>query len=378
VSDELHRALSELADDVCAVDLRERALAQSHRIARRVRVLTVATVLTAAAAVTIGIAAVWPAGLGGPPPPAGSVTASPSRDPSAPVLGGWTSTPRASLPGEAVFLSFEPRDDGRFRMSVNRLIDGQLSTAHFLPELGASDCLIGLPSLSPDGSMVVSAVDVTDAGGNVLGAALYVTELDTRQSRRLLDDVGCGSTTWAPDSSRVLASTRDGCRWVAVATGAVSPFEGIDRCGYVAFAQADGVWAQFPDVHTADDSVIATLPAELPGVPEATKVEVQAVSADGRFVVMGTNSGDTTHSREGSWVWDTGAAEFLSIADLLGRGHDQESLTNVVFLPGQAMVVSTVAADESPIWHLVSRAGLVKATLADAPDRIRTGQFAYR
>jgi hypothetical protein len=58
--------------------------------------------------------------------------------------------------------------------------------------------------------------------------------------------------------------------------------------------------------------------------------------------------------------------------------HDQEGLTNVVFLDGQAMVVSTLAADESPVWYLVSRPGLVKATLADAPDRIRTGQFAFR
>jgi hypothetical protein len=55
MNDELRRAMIELADDVSMVDLRDRALAESHRITRRARALAAVTVLTAVAALTIGI-----------------------------------------------------------------------------------------------------------------------------------------------------------------------------------------------------------------------------------------------------------------------------------------------------------------------------------
>jgi Periplasmic component of the Tol biopolymer transport system len=226
MSEQLRRALHDLSTEVSVVDLRDRALATSRRMTRRRRALTAAVAVAVVAVVGGVTAALWPRGLNPtPPPPAETPTPtttlsespspSPSApvDPLAPVLGEWVSSPRASLPGTAVYLSLDPVAGTpvphTYRYTVHRLADGVEQVATLGPDVSLTNCSLNIPSVSPDGSKVAMAAGGVERPGEswVDGASLFVTDLTTGASRRLLDNIECVATIWSADSSRILLTT---------------------------------------------------------------------------------------------------------------------------------------------------------------------------
>jgi hypothetical protein len=391
MSEELRRALHDLSMEVSVVDLRDRALATSRRMTWRHRALA-ATATVAVVTVVAGVTAtLWPRGVDTSPPPSESLSPRPSThaDPLAPVLGERVALPWESLPGTVVYLSFDVLSGNpgahTYQYSVRRVADGVALVASLGPEVTHTDCSFNVPSVSPDGSMVAMA-----AGGKVRpgetwldgtsvfvdGASLFVTDLATGASRRLVDGIECGATIWSPDSARILVSTPSGCRWVDVTTGAATPYERDEGCGYVAFAPTGGFWASYPNVYTPANTVATVVPRP-PDFPEGQPVTIQAVSANGRFVALGHGSTDPGYQREARWLYDTTTGQFLTAGQVLGAAHAGKQITNVVFLANGGMVVSTYdPAAAKHYWHDVAQLGSVVATVV-APGPILTGRFAY-
>jgi hypothetical protein len=394
MSEELRRALHDLATEVSVVDLRDRALATSRRMTRRRQALTAATVVAVVAVLGGVTAALWPRGRNtDPPPPAESPTptasasASPSPEPSTPVdplapaLGPWVSSPRASLPGTALYLTFDVVSASpgayTYRYTVHRLADGVDQAATLGPEVSITNCSANIPALSPDGTTVAMAAGGVERPGEgwVDGAALYVTDVTTGTSRRLVEGIECGAAIWSADSSRLLVQTSSGCHWVDVATGVATAYE-HEACTYVAFAPTGGGWSRFPNVYTPAGAVATTLPRP-PDFPQGPPVTTQAISADGRYVALGYGSTDPGYKREARWLYDTTTGQFLTPAQVLGAAYAGRQITNVVFLAGGGMVVSTFdSATAAHAWHYLPQLGSVAATV-DASGPIETGRFTY-
>jgi hypothetical protein len=206
-----------------------------------------------------------------------------------------------------------------------------------------------------------------------------VTDLETRQSRLVVQGAGCFMAIWTPDSSQLLVHVGSTCRLVTVATGASTAFGGDRDCGYVAFSPGGAYRAWYPSVETSAGVVVHALPATLPGGPEGIPVEAFGVTDDGRYVSMGLGNTDPGRSRGGGWLYDTATGTFLDEAALLGPDQDGERLYSVSFLPGGGLMVSTYSETTATHrWHLLSGIGTVTATLADAPGFIGVGEFAYQ
>jgi hypothetical protein len=171
-----------------------------------------------------------------------------------------------------------------------------------------------------------------------------------------------------------------GCGRVDVATVEVTPL-GDAWCGYIAFAPGGAFRVRAGAVETSNGVLVR----EVPAVPDADgAVSAQGVSADGRLVALGPEGSDPTVQRSVQWVVDTVTGQVLSLAALLGPGHDDETLTGVHFLADGGLVVSTRSSSGRVVWYLLTAVGTVTADATDAPspglttDGIPTGQFVYR
>jgi hypothetical protein len=251
--------MAELAEEVRPVDLRDQVLASSRRATVRRRVANGVAASVVALAVAGGIAwAQRPAPLENQVPPATPATTSTAR-----------------LPDKLFYLAYV---DGRHSLKV---LEGATSRNLFSPP--ANSC--GL-TVSPDGR---HAVWVTSAG-ELMAAAPAGTN-----ARALLSEVTCSGATavhWLPASTHVLVNRGPTMVSVEIATGSVGDHDG-----------ASPYYAWSPNGKFIAEEQTGEIIVMRPGGEVVHQVayvsetpyggsDVQSVSDNGRYVVMGLRNTD--------------------------------------------------------------------------------------
>jgi hypothetical protein len=388
MTESLRRDLTDLAEDVTMVDLRDRALGESRRrtVRRRAGVaagVAVALVLVATAAWPRPTSSVQPIGptpsVSTPPSPSVSASPEPTTPPPstsaspaagaprpAPELGAWQSSPGPSLPGAVAFLSYRSGT-----VVVNELANGTLRSAPIGGPVPPSDCVYQSATISPDGRKV--AVVLGDAGGTG-GDELYVIWIDGGPPMLVARGVSCSGSRqpiWMVDSGSLRVIQRD----LGVAFADLNGVLGImpDLQGYVAFAPGGAyrtVSTGFNSFAVQTDAGV--LVRRVDGIQDDTAGGAVALglSADGRYAAVGHGNTDPQVVRSAARVIDTVTGADVPPATLLGQGGE---VHNVVFLAGGGLVVQG-----GQRWYLLSGLGKVTATVNPAPGEIRIGQFAYR
>ncbi|NJC68802.1 hypothetical protein HC031_03535 [Planosporangium thailandense] len=248
----LHDALADLAETAQPVDLRDRALRTSRRLAVR-RSVTV----TAAAVVLLGVTA---AGVGqvlpqrtAPHTPAASDSATPEPQPSSPAPEPTTPEPSAS--------STPAASESGATVTVGPLYYGDLSpdpsgfVVSWLPGDTQSKAIAKLPvdfavtfnvNVSPDGRWVSYVRGDT--------SALHLVDVRTGRDRVLREHVDgqCAEPAWSSDSRRLLVSvSADGSAnarqgLIDVTTGAFTPLATAIQGCHLTWA-ADGAAIGYAD-----------------------------------------------------------------------------------------------------------------------------------
>jgi TolB protein len=316
VNHNLHDHLTELAEEVTPVDLRDRVLAASHRSTVRRRVLTASSAAVAVVAIAAGVA--W-AGL--PQPKPGPVVPAVSESPD------HSPTPAPSIsssrPSVSTSKTMKPPPEVNLPPRVYYLDEasGKVRTSAGIVLTAPSSC--GL-MLSPDHSRV-SYVDNTD--GHFAGD-LIVAGVTGGGRRTVLHDVACSGgrqPMWLADSQRLFitygrgAASKRGV--VDVRTGKVSstPFKDVEDYvtwspdgSYVAYAEAGKIVVARPDgtvVHrvTHGDET------------GSGGFAVTGVTDNGRRVVVGGMNTDPGVARDGITVVDLETGRDVALPPPLGQ-----------------------------------------------------------
>ncbi len=274
--------MAELAEEVRPVDLRDQVLASSRRATVRRRVANGVAVSVVALAVVGGIASAQrPAPLENQVPPA---TPSP------------TSTAR--LPEKLFYLAYV---DGRQSLKV---LDGATTRNLFSPPVNSC----GL-TVSPDGR---HAAWVTSAGDLMVAAPAGTG------ARALLNEVTCGGATavhWLPASTHVLVHRGSTTVSVEVASGSVGDHDG---------ASPDYAWS--PNGKFIAEEQTGEIIVMRPGGEVVHQVryvsetpaggsDVQGVSDNGRYVVMGLRNTDPAKTGTGYRLLDATTGANVDLPD---------------------------------------------------------------
>jgi hypothetical protein len=366
MSELLRHALRDLAEEVSVVDLRDRSVATSRRQTRRHRALAGASALAAVVA-AVGITVqLLPGG--------GIVQFLPGDEVVRPG-------DRPLLPGTTIYVTTGEDDDlglaYRYGDDVTDEVGGRRETAWLFPVYGVGECPWTSAVVSPDGA-AIAYVTGSAATGDV--GDLYVADRNAGFLPTLVaTDVSCSGgrhPIWYPDSLSLRIARADDatCGRVVVAAGEFTAL-GEDWCGYVAFAPDGAYRARAGNVETADGVAVRPIPA----VPDAPAQTVPlSISVDGRLVGLGHLNSDPSITRVTAYVADTESGRILTLAEIVGSGHDQEQLQGVHFLADGGMVVATYSPAGNTTWYLLDAHGAVTATLSDAPDWPGAGRFEYK
>jgi hypothetical protein len=296
--DPLRHGLAELAQQVRPVDLRDRVLRTSRRIAVR-RAMMTSTAVVAVLGVVSGVAfAMLPQRGAVPPPPTGatpavspdrSQSASPSPSPSAPA----TVVSARILPGQLFYQSFLPPpqvytwDGGTLRKVMQ-----------------TDDLVSSTPRISPDGSHFAWVSGKEE---------LYVANADGSGVRKVRDNVAyeCVLPAWTADSQRLLVGQprRPGgvmegydLGYVEMNSGQFKPIAAVKGChftlspGGVYLAYPDGsagkVWVARAD--GTDSRVVPVLGDDDPQVnPQRIRsFDIHSLSPDGNLLVCRLLTGE--------------------------------------------------------------------------------------
>jgi hypothetical protein len=280
--------LSDLAEDVHNVDLRDRVHAASRRVSRRRRV-------TAAGAVAVAVAAVAFIGL-----------PSAHHDRGAPVPAVESSVPRPTPSAPVAWAQLPPT----FYYQVARASGYDLwrwSGDRSELQLKPPGLACGM-FLSPD-QLTVAWVAVDGTPGET--GDLYVSGLDGNLQRKLLTDVTCSGLDvprWAGPGELIARRTGfDRPRWIDVPTGktVASPF---------GRSVTDLVWS--PDgrtgAYSADGRIVVCRPdgTVIRRVAHGDETPtggftLQGISDDGRQAVLGMKPSDPGQVRTGFRLVDT-------------------------------------------------------------------------
>ncbi|MGC4885996.1 TolB family protein [Micromonospora sp. DT227] len=324
--DRLRFDLADLADEVTPVDLRDRALRTSRRLAVRRAVATSAAVLLALAAATGTALAIRPDGsapapalpsvTSTPPPvqPTPTPSVEPSRSPSkGPSVG--PGQPSSALAGTRYYL-----EQTSARSRIHAVRGTQDRVVHEVVHSGGG-CEANTVSVSPDGKRVVWVQDSTD---NNMSGVLLIATVGDDGARTLAEGISClGSRPLRWQSDDLLMVQRKNGQSVLYDAQAQrqiigDPGQETDRCW-----SADGTWL----AAVADGKPYVTNGTRTrqytytPPKQEADKWggwEARSVSMDGRYVAVGWIGTDPSR-RDGSFaVVDTTTSK---VVDLPGTGE---------------------------------------------------------
>lgn len=309
--------LGDLADDVRPVDLHDRVLASSRRLAVR-RTALATSALAAVVAVASGVAWAGLPGIGGPGrTPAGSESTAPAPTTVPPSSPPATVTPHptGSATGEQPGLG------------------GIAATLYYIRFDGGSEHLYGLTghdvrevlspraptcgmAVSPDGTRVAWAT--TDGGGST--GDLVVSGIDGKGQKTVRKDVSCtggNAPFWTPDSRHMLVSRGNQAdrALVDVETGALSatPLAKVHDHGvwspngrYVAYAKDGKIVVAKPD------GMVVHQVAHGDETPTGG-FTVQGVTDDGRRVVVGVRATDLHQIRSGHRLVDAVTGQAIEL-----------------------------------------------------------------
>ncbi|MEU5788495.1 hypothetical protein ABZ754_12280 [Micromonospora purpureochromogenes] len=289
--------LTELAEEVTPVDLRDRALRTSRRIGIQRAIATSAAAVVLFGAATGTAFAIMP-NRGADPVPGTtpSVTASPS--PTASPTPSPSGSPSIAPPVTST--SSQPASSASFgRLHYGPVLTGEVDTAHLYSWTpgGTPVRRLALPAgpaelnaaVSPDGRRVAWVED---------GGALWTSALDGSGKRKLHDlvDNMCWSPTWSPNSRQltVRLGAADGSFSKAglldVSSGAFTEVAGFQGC--------HPVWAADGTVAFADGSNGTVVVTDRTGTGRRTIpglgskgsryvcFDVASISPDGRRVAL--------------------------------------------------------------------------------------------
>jgi TolB protein len=258
-AEQLRTHLSDLAEEVTVVDLRDRALRTSHRLAARRAAVTAIAAAAAALAVAAG------------------VTVAVSRRDALPPAGPAATAPR--LDGTALY--YRPTGGGYRVFSVTA---GRVSEHHTVLAPANDPCVPNSLTVSPDGRYLAWVVRSPNAGPENVGI-LTVSRLDGSQ-RREVDRVVCriDERNWTSHPGRLLIhSTQQDFDAVTVdpATGQAQPT-----------TEDHIVWSAnraFRVVREGEDVVVQDAAGRKRHrvAFSGACIDVTAVSDDGQRVVLG-------------------------------------------------------------------------------------------
>ena len=324
--DRLRLDLSDLAEEVTPVDLRDRALRTSRRLGIQRAVATSAAALVVLAAATGTALAIRPNSQA--PAPAGpsvTVTAppvepsrTPSTDPSrtsSADASTATGQAQSSLAGTRYYLQ-----QTSTRSRIHEVRGTQDRVVHEVVHEAASRCEANTVSISPDGKRVVWVQDSTD---NASGVLLIATVGD-KGATTLAEGISCFGARpmrWKGDD-QLMVQRKNGQSVLYDVTAnkqvVGDPGQETKRCW-----SADGTWlaAESDGKPYVSDTTDLRQYTYTPPQQEAAKWdgwEARSVSTDGRYVAVGWIGTDPSR-RDGSFaVVDTRTSK---VVDLPGTGE---------------------------------------------------------
>ncbi|WP_431874156.1 TolB family protein [Micromonospora marina] len=315
--DRLRSDLTDLADEVTQVDLRNRALRTSRRLGTQRAVATSVAALVVLAAATGTVLAIRPNSQA--PAPAGpSVTVAPPVEPSpTPSAGASTATGQAqsALAGTRYYLE---QTSTRSRIHEVRGMRDQV--VHEVVHKAASRCEANTVSISPDGKRVVWVQDSTDNASGVL----LIADVGEEGATTLAEGINCLGARplrWKGDDLlMVQRKNRQSVLYDVTANKQVmgDPGQETRRCW-----SADGSWlaAESDGKPYVSDTTDLRQYTYDPPEQEAAKWdgwEARSVSADGRYVAVGWLGTDPSRQDGSFAVVDT---ETSKVVDLPGTGE---------------------------------------------------------
>ncbi|WP_319460607.1 hypothetical protein [Micromonospora sp. RTP1Z1] len=324
--DRLRLDLTELADEVTPVDLRDRALRTSRRLGIQRAVVTSAAALVMIAAATGTALAIRPDGRAPVPQPA-----SPSTTVSTPPVE-VTPTPHPSASAEPTNSPTKPAsvlDGTRYYLEITstksriHAVRGSSDqVVHQIPS-APTGCESNTLTISPDGKRVAW---VQGADGDWQSGVLLTSVIGEPGATRLLDDVNClGSRplVWkGGDLLMVHKKTRESVLFDLAANKRVNgdPGQESSRCW-----SADGTWLAASDESEqykpfVTDGTQSRQYSYTPPKDEAAHWggwEARSVSMDGRYVAVGWQPTDVSRDEGSFAVVDTTTSK---VVDLPGKG----------------------------------------------------------
>jgi hypothetical protein len=371
--DRFHDDLAQIAELSEAVDLRDRVLDGSRRLARR-RAIVVTTAAAVAVLAVAGVAfAIAPRGSNpvfpststpapaptSPLAPSTAATGAPSSTPSSagavsfpPAryrLGSWSTSDRASLPGTLYYVT------GGDPVRLNVLGGGKLRTAALQGTLAEHDCARQSIVFSPDGSLVawVEGDNEQLTGGKLVVAGLAGGTAHVVYNG-LVNCAGGSGPKWMPDSKRLVVTVADGStvKLVDVTTGAVTAGPSA-WSGYLAWS-ANGSYVTYGDqgkivVARPDGTVVKRVPYDINCCTGG--FSVQSLSNDGRYVGVSFENSDPGTVRGAMRIVD------LSSGKELNDGRVPPSGGGISYLLAGDLRVVGVALPSSMSVDLVNASG---------------------
>lgn len=357
------------------MDLRDRALRTSRRLAVRRTLLTSSVALV----ILVGISIVALARHGGgqavvptdpspthsmSPSPITSQTTSttlatdfnfPAPPPSATGLAAWKSTSAQSLPGRAYLLA-----EGA-TAAIAVLGDGQVRTSS-LGALGLTSCILNSIVFSPDGTHVAWVRgDVFGDGGQLVSI-----DLGTRRSSAIGEGASCAGGSgpkWRPDSRSVIfdqsAGTTVTVSEVSLNTGATTALP-REWWGYRAMVPDFNAHAGSINsvvIEDASGAVVRTVTYD--GYGTSIGLSVQGISYDGRYVGLSHRNTDQSVVRSIAVVIDTSTGQKVKLPI-----PAEEQLMNVKFVRDGGMLVQSRRSNGTLRLSLVAANGTVTASIS--------------
>lgn len=321
--------LTELAEEVTPVDLRDRALRTSRRIGVQRAIATSAAVVVLLGAATGTAFAILPDRGADPiPGTTPSVTASPS--PTTSPSPSPTTSPSVAPPDTST--SSEPTTTATFgRFHYGPFAPGGADTAHLYSWTPGDDPVrrLALPTnaaqlnaaVSPDGRRVAW---VDDEG------ALWTAALDGSGKRKLRDVVDnmCWSPTWSPNSRQltVRVGAADGSPSKAglldVSSGSFTAVAGFEGCHPVWAADGTVAFADGTDGTVVVTDRTGTGRRTIPGLGSKGSryvcFDVASISPDGRRIALfridrASEAGDAARDLLVNAVLDTRTGREISL-----------------------------------------------------------------
>jgi hypothetical protein len=348
VTNDLHSYLSDLAEEVIPVDLRDRVLVTSRRATTRRRVLTASAAAVAVVAVASGIA--W---AGRPGPKADGVLPAISHSPSVAVTPRPSGSASTGLVQPAVnkvpqILYYLKNDTDLYRL------DGTSTTPVFEPR--GESC--GL-TVAPNRSRIAHVAPI---GGGGHPGDLIVARPDGRSAKTLRQDIHCGggSGPFWTDSQHLLITPVDGPRVVVdVRNGKVSSTPFADTTGYVV-RSPNGLYVAYREdqdiVVTRHDGTVIHRVAHGNEQGPDSGFSVQGVSDNGRYALAGVDNTDPGVVRRGRTVVDMTTGDKVPLPAAIPRSEGPDF--GVHLTAGNHLLVRARVNDRTRLY-LVSPTGKV-------------------